>query len=123
MARRLNASSASKGACVSDFVKPSDSTNSLTAPGATPLLLMPSMVGSRGSSYQGIFPDSTRGPMSLLETGMSAKASRENAPIRGARMPSAPSMERYSSSRSSYSFDLSACVTPSRLSSTAMARS
>ena len=61
--------------------------------------------------------------MSRLETGMSRSDRRENASMRGFRRPSDSCMEWYSSLRISYSLERKACVTPSTLSSTAMAKS
>ena len=53
---------------------------------------MPSMVGSRGSSYHGIFCSSISGRSTLFETGMPSNSSLENSRTRGFLMPRSSSM-------------------------------
>ena len=119
----LNASSASNGGLVSASVKPSDSTNLRIASGTKPLFLKAASVGSRGSSQLFIVPLSISGLIFRFETGIPSNSSLENSIRCGFLSFSLSSIAKYSALRSSYSFVLRACVTPSMLSSIGAAKS
>ena len=74
---RFMDSSVSKGATVSAFVIPRDSTNFLTASGLIPLRLRPPRVGILGSSYPVMRPSSISGFITLFDVGIPSKASLE----------------------------------------------